>query len=75
MDTSATCNFIKKENLAPVFSYELWETFKNTYSWLEPPSPPFIKGRVGPSEKWVTWGGVRKFLLEREDKPEKEQLM
>ena len=31
--------------------------------------PPLIKGGIGPSENWVTWGGGIIFLLERGYKP------
>ena len=29
--TGGVCNFIKKETLAQVFSYEFWGIFKNTF--------------------------------------------
>ena len=49
------------------------------YYIVGPPPLPLLKGRVGPSENWVTrGGGVWNFLLERGDKPEKgggERLM
>ena len=32
-----TCNFIKKETLAQVFSYEFCETSENTFSYRTPP--------------------------------------
>ena len=40
-------------------------------------TPPLIKGvgeGIGPSKKWITWGGDQNFLLEREDKPEKGEV-
>ena len=32
-----TCNFIKRENLAQLFSCEFWEISKNTFCFRTPP--------------------------------------
>ena len=34
---SSACNFIKKETLAQVFSFEFCEICKNTFSYRTPP--------------------------------------
>ena len=36
-----TCNFIKKETLAQVFSYEFCGIFKNIFFYRTPPVAPF----------------------------------
>ena len=40
---SETCNFIKKENLAQVFSCEFCKVSKNTFCYRTPPACNFVK--------------------------------
>ena len=47
----ASCNFIKKETLAQVFSCEFCEISKNTFSYRTPP--------VAASEYWEVWMCLR----------------
>ena len=50
------CNFIKKEALAQVFSFEFCKIFKNTSSYMTPPvaASGHIDNYVGDTE-WQSW--------------------
>ena len=46
------------------------------YMYIHSCNPFLIKGEVGSSENWVTWGrGLQNFLLERGDRSLKGELM
>ena len=40
---ASACNFIKKESLTQVFSYEFCEISKNTFFYRTPPVPLVLK--------------------------------
>ena len=42
------CNFVKKETLTKVFSYEFWEIFKKVFSNRTPPGDCFFTAHALP---------------------------
>ena len=74
-----TCNFIKKETLAQVFSCEFGETFKNTFSYRTPPVAASVYSGLEETISGlgvpILWISFELYMFSNEDKMELRILL